>query len=428
MRTIAVLRLVVAAMLAPRSMCQCEGEGSEVYDAPSYEDFGSVSFDRYPRVCPSADFQYSSAGIAQVFTPRSVPWQFTRVCFVAFVAEEDVDDTGHIIGEIGTYAVATHAESRSLAVGERLSFVSFSAVVRKLNESARWITVDLPQPLVSWGRATFLGVRFWSCSTVLLNMALGHPRGPRAVFYTYEKKWTAKMTSFFTSVSSKLEKGNLTPVSRDELEALNTVISQVRVAAEWGLAGLKNSFQVMKGPMRGTSVDILEALRPAACESAPPPDAPRSPSLLLSPPTGSRGAVPPVPRPPPAYTPSCATSEAILREGGGREGGRYALLERERRAVMARIAQVERELADIRRAREVRQRSRSTAATAGAPGSSGRGGSRGSKQIDSAISTECAEVAVVTPPAADDDDDDEAACADNDGWGAGGSAVGVSCV
>eukprot|EP00727_Mastigamoeba_balamuthi_P009808 m51a1_g545 hypothetical protein (257) ;mRNA; f:431583-434060 len=181
----ALVALAAAAVLARVCAAQCEGEGWEVYDSAPYQSFGSLTLNANPRVCGD-DLVYTSVGLAQVFTPSSVPWRFTRVCFLASVSDDSPQGELQLTGEIGTYEAVVDLANSKLAVGDRLSFAGFSAPAYKKNGTHAWVSVDLSErdvPLVAWSRAVFLGVHFWACGRVSMQVATAMvlPKGPRAL-------------------------------------------------------------------------------------------------------------------------------------------------------------------------------------------------------------------------------------------------------
>eukprot|EP00727_Mastigamoeba_balamuthi_P009741 m51a1_g539 hypothetical protein (756) ;mRNA; r:400221-416806 len=138
----ATLEAMQAHPLCLMCFAQCEGEGSEIYDSAPYKSIGGPALNANPRVC-GGDVLYTSMGLAQVFTPRSFPWRFTRVCFVASVSVDSPKGALQLVGEIGTYEVVADLANSRLAVGDRLSFTSFSAPVYKANGTHAWVSIDL---------------------------------------------------------------------------------------------------------------------------------------------------------------------------------------------------------------------------------------------------------------------------------------------
>eukprot|EP00727_Mastigamoeba_balamuthi_P008997 m51a1_g472 hypothetical protein (125) ;mRNA; f:190920-192806 len=113
------LALTAASVLAWACVAQCDGEGSEIYDAPPYSFFGVLVPNENPRVCGD-EGEYSSPGMAQIFTPRSFPWMFTRVCFLTGVSDDSPRNSSLLVGEIGTYEVVADYQKSKLSVGDRL--------------------------------------------------------------------------------------------------------------------------------------------------------------------------------------------------------------------------------------------------------------------------------------------------------------------
>eukprot|EP00727_Mastigamoeba_balamuthi_P001115 m51a1_g1100 putative protein tyrosine kinase domain containing protein (520) ;mRNA; r:108183-110956 len=174
-------QLLAAALVclhAVRAEDQCGGEGSLVYDSGA--DFTLMGRTRWPLESLCGSYAVYSANVGQLFTPPSVPWKFTRVCFALYLepyANTSVAKKSTVYGAVSLYPMAMMP---IYGPGERLSYTSFRTVVRydptiqpcdAKNTSIvpTWVSVDLSgldDPMVAWNKGVVIGVSFWSCGKV----------------------------------------------------------------------------------------------------------------------------------------------------------------------------------------------------------------------------------------------------------------------
>eukprot|EP00727_Mastigamoeba_balamuthi_P011800 m51a1_g7242 hypothetical protein (486) ;mRNA; r:111256-113941 len=166
---------------------QCTGAGAEIHDhGTDYHTrnvVGDTASSGQP-LCPQGGDSYSGT-FAQLFTPPSVPWKYTRVCFALLIkplkSDRALPQSALVHGEVSLYAVSVgRALGGALLPLERLAVAPF---VLRLDYEPRtpgapkgsdngvvpvWLSVDVSNnsAMVAWDKGVFVSVSFRSCESV----------------------------------------------------------------------------------------------------------------------------------------------------------------------------------------------------------------------------------------------------------------------
>eukprot|EP00727_Mastigamoeba_balamuthi_P008303 m51a1_g4095 hypothetical protein (303) ;mRNA; f:73232-74947 len=167
---------VALASLVSSVVAQCAEDGpqTESYDGFPYRSYMIVGANGQQPLCPGGPAtQYTVGGWAQLSTPRSVPWRYTRICIALYTPDRGDNVTVVLHAEVAIYAVDVRGTG-ALAVGPRVSSAGIALrlpVWGSSRVSDYFVSVDLNQsatPLVAWSKGVFVGVTYWSCRQVFI--------------------------------------------------------------------------------------------------------------------------------------------------------------------------------------------------------------------------------------------------------------------
>eukprot|EP00727_Mastigamoeba_balamuthi_P012331 m51a1_g7720 putative protein kinase domain containing protein (1438) ;mRNA; r:137464-143831 len=137
---------------------------SEVYDMPEYTTIDVQMTSTTQHLCDGSGLWYAGKWV-QLFTPRTVPWMYTSVCFGVSSSGSggNASATATVRGSLEVYDVAADAYSQLLP-GTLLASYSFRPLTFA---GSTWLQLDFGSyGIVAWSRGVFIGVNWWSCDHV----------------------------------------------------------------------------------------------------------------------------------------------------------------------------------------------------------------------------------------------------------------------
>eukprot|EP00727_Mastigamoeba_balamuthi_P011793 m51a1_g7236 hypothetical protein (1904) ;mRNA; r:85545-94889 len=160
---------------------ECTGPGSERHDYGTHylASYWSIGSSPQP-ICDAYDVY--SGNVAQLFTPPSVPWKYTRICFAMRLmplANKSIPLYGSVQGAVSLYPV-TVSSAGVLTPGDRLATATFARDIEYTppargapkgdnnNIDPVWFSVDVSgvAAMAAWDKGVFIGVNYWSCDLV----------------------------------------------------------------------------------------------------------------------------------------------------------------------------------------------------------------------------------------------------------------------
>eukprot|EP00727_Mastigamoeba_balamuthi_P009573 m51a1_g5238 putative protein tyrosine kinase domain containing protein (762) ;mRNA; f:338653-341662 len=142
----------------------------------------------------------SEAHVLQLFTPRSVPWRYTTLCFsmARFVRDRrnpaQAALTTTVTGKALMYTVDWSELTYRLRPGDAVASQPFHLPFGTLRGDGRnestWHCLNLTDDFVAWEKGVWLGVSYSSCDYVgVLGNSITQPKAARPVLLGRKQEW-----------------------------------------------------------------------------------------------------------------------------------------------------------------------------------------------------------------------------------------------
>eukprot|EP00727_Mastigamoeba_balamuthi_P006088 m51a1_g2099 hypothetical protein (767) ;mRNA; f:1579856-1584812 len=186
-----------AAAVLPAARAGCPANGAPVSFFKNHVRVLSSS--EGPSLCPnSKDLKATDSNWMQLYVPGAFPWVLSSVCFGA-AQDDGPNATARLQGEVSLYPVVVDRTNGLLRPGPRSASAPF---VASLGYNDTWTVVQVPDTFgacLVWQRAAFIGVSWWSCSSVPIAVNIDSSVPGKLVWnedvYVMKQVWGGSTTS-----------------------------------------------------------------------------------------------------------------------------------------------------------------------------------------------------------------------------------------